>query len=294
MTADKTLTRIGVFYDGNYFFHVSNYYQYEHPRRARIGISGLHEFVRQRVAADMSLDPNYCQVVDAHYFRGRLSAEDAEKRDVLLKERKFDDALMHAGVTTHYLPLGAEGEKGVDVWLALEVYELAFYKRFDMVVLVAGDGDFLPLVRKLNTLGVQVMLLAWDFRFIDGRGNVRETRTAQSLLNAVTYPVRMHEVIDGDDPMIDNLFLTRPLERSAPAKEAPPVSRDDEGTRYGTVHHIKEGFGFITPEDGSDNLFFHSSDVVNTDFETLQAGEPVMFEIGANNRGPCAVRVSRR
>ena len=29
--AGKILTRIGVFYDGNYFFHVSNYCQYEHP-----------------------------------------------------------------------------------------------------------------------------------------------------------------------------------------------------------------------------------------------------------------------
>lgn len=295
--AGKTLTRIGVFYDGNYFFHVSNYYQYEHPRNARIGISGLHDFIRQRVASEESLDPTYCQVVDAHYFRGRLSAEDAEKRDVLLKERKFDDALMHAGVTTHYLPLSAEGEKGIDVWLALEVYELAFYKRFDMVVLIAGDGDFLPLVRKLNTLGIKVMLLAWDFRFTDGRGNVRETRTAQSLLHAVTYPVLMHQVIDDrslrNDRSIDNLFLSRPGERLKPARNTPAPHSLRQGTLTGTVHHVKEGFGFIRPDDGSDNLFFYSGDVVNTDFDTLKSGDPVIYEIGANAQGPCAVKVMR-
>jgi hypothetical protein len=74
---------------------------------------------------------------------------------------------------THYLPLGPEGEKGVDVWLALEAYELAIYKRFDVSVLVVCDGAFLPLVRKLNTLGTRVMLLGWDFRWTDrdpGRG----------------------------------------------------------------------------------------------------------------------------
>lgn len=293
----KALTRIGVFYDGNYFFHVSNYYQYEHPRNARIGISGLHDFICQRVASEESLDPNYCQVVDAHYFRGRLSAEDAEKRDVLLKERKFDDALMHAGVTTHYLPLGAEGEKGIDVWLALEVYELAFYKRFDMVVLIAGDGDFLPLIRKLNTLGIKVMLLAWDFRFKDNRGSVRETRTAQALLNAVTYPVLMHQVIDDrtlrNDRTIDDLFLSRGG-KPAPARDSYTDQRDNGATRYGTVHHVKDGFGFITPENGEDNLFFFAGDVVNTDFEALKAGAPVTFEIGANDRGPCAVNVSLR
>ena len=198
-------------------------------------------------------------MVDAHYFRGRLSAEDAEKRDVLLKERKFDDALMHAGVTTHYLPLSAEGEKGIDVWLALEVYELAFFKRFDMVVLIADDGDFLPLVRKLNTLGIKVMLLAWDFRFTDSRGNVRETRTAQSLLNAVTYPVLMHQVIDDrslrNDRSIDNLFLSRPGERSTAARDATAPRGAKPGTHTGTVHHVREGFGFIRPDDGSDNLF---------------------------------------
>jgi len=58
---------------------------------------------------------------------------------------------MREGVVTHYLPLTQSagrviGEKGIDVWLALEAYELAIYKRFDVSVLIAGDGDFLPLV----------------------------------------------------------------------------------------------------------------------------------------------------
>ncbi len=39
---DSKLTRIGIFYDGNFFFHVSNYYQYHHERRSRISIGGLH------------------------------------------------------------------------------------------------------------------------------------------------------------------------------------------------------------------------------------------------------------
>ena len=38
---DGKLTRIGIFYDGNFFFHVSNYYHYHHERRARISIGGL-------------------------------------------------------------------------------------------------------------------------------------------------------------------------------------------------------------------------------------------------------------
>jgi hypothetical protein len=164
------LTRIGVFYDGNYFFHVSNYYQYQHARKARISIDGLHEFIRHQVSEAEGEDVKYCQIVDAHYFRGRPRAQEAEARGLLLRERQFDDILMREGVITHYLPLGPDGEKGIDVWLALETYELAIYKRFDVIVLIACDGDFLPLVRKLNALGARVMLLGWGFSYIDQSG----------------------------------------------------------------------------------------------------------------------------
>ena len=161
-SANARLTRIGVFYDGGYFFHVSQYYNYHHERRARISISGLHRFVKEEVAKREQTDPNYCQIVDAHYFRGRLSASAAQSRDSLYKERVFENVLIHEGVTTHFLPLYPSGEKGIDVWFSVEAFELAVYKRFDVSVLVTGDGDYVPLARKLNTLGTRVMLLAWD------------------------------------------------------------------------------------------------------------------------------------
>ena len=42
----NNLVRIGIFYDGYYFYKVSNYYKYEHDRRSRISIAGLHDFIR--------------------------------------------------------------------------------------------------------------------------------------------------------------------------------------------------------------------------------------------------------
>ena len=63
----NTLTRIGVFYDGNYFLHVSNYYNYIHERRSRISINGLHEFIRRKVAELEGNEYRLCQIVDAHY-----------------------------------------------------------------------------------------------------------------------------------------------------------------------------------------------------------------------------------
>ena len=58
--SDSKLTRIGVFYDGNFFYHVSSYYHYSHVRKARISVTGLHEFIRNQVAASESCDVKYC------------------------------------------------------------------------------------------------------------------------------------------------------------------------------------------------------------------------------------------
>jgi len=314
MSLDKSkLTRVGVFYDGNYFFHVSNYYQYQHFRKARISIDGLHEFIRHKVAEAEGEDVKYCQIVDAHYFRGRPRAQEADARGLLLRERQFDDILMREGVITHYLPLGPDGEKGIDVWLALETYELAIYKRFDVIVLIACDGDFLPLVRKLNALGTRVMLLGWGFSYIDQSGKERETRTAQVLLEEVTYPVLMHHVIDDrsrmdeakkDEPMdklIDQLFVPHkelpPAPKPADTPKKPsahpqPVAPESE-LLLGKIQALREGFGFITPSDGSSNLFFFHASVLNADFNELHVGDDVNYKLGTNDKGPCAVDVER-
>jgi cold shock CspA family protein len=293
MDGNKRLTKIGVFYDGNFFFHVSNYYHYHHDRRARVSVSGLHEYIRHQVAESEGCDVRYCQIVDAHYFRGRPRAQDAEQRGVLLKERAFEDVLVREGVVTHYLPLSPEGEKGIDVWFALEAYELAIYKHFDVAVLVAGDGDFLPLVRKLNTLGTRVMLLAWDFKYFDAAGQERETRTAQSLLDEVSYPMMMHQVIDDrskrSEPLVNALFVPqKSIASAAPVLAATPSSSESHG---GVIQSLKSGFGFITPDNGGANLFFFHAQVVNTDFNELRIGDPVKYALGSNDRGPCAIDV---
>jgi cold shock CspA family protein len=299
ISADSKLTRIGIFYDGNFFFHVSNYYQYHHERRSRISVGGLHAFVRDEVAKCEGSEQRYCQIVDAHYFRGRLRAADAETRDVLFKERVFEDVLMREGITTHYLPLSPTGEKGIDVWLALEAFELAIHKRFNVSVLIVSDGDYLPLLRKLNTIGTRVMVLGWDFKFIDPNGNERETRTAQSLLDEATYPVMMHQVIDDrarrSDPLINGLFVPRRDASLAPAtmQTKPPLPSGNEGRITGAVKKIKEGYGFIAPDQGGADVFFYYGDVLDVDFLDLKPGDRVEFTVGRNDRGPCAKEVRR-
>jgi cold shock CspA family protein/uncharacterized LabA/DUF88 family protein len=288
------LRRIGVFYDGNYFLHVSNYYNYVHDRKTRISIAGLHDFIRHKVAEleGDSTSYRHCQIVDAHYFRGRLAASEASQRgNQLYFDRVFDDILMHEGVTTHYLPVrssaqGVRYEKGIDVWLALEAFEQAFYKRFDVVVLIASDGDYVQLCRKLNTLGSSVLLLSWDFEFTDDFGNNRVTRTSQDLLNTVTYPVAMHELIDNrvskDKYLINSLFVPKEPKSAAP-REFAPSKENEAGIHVSEILSMKTGYGFI--KYPPNNLFFHYQNLSGVDFNELRSGDKVQFEITQNEDG---------
>jgi len=285
------LLRIGIFYDGNYFSHVSNYYMYEHSRKSRISVSGLHRFIVHEISKAEGVSTERCRIVDAHYFRGRLSALEAQQRNALFRERQFDEVLMREGIVSHFLPLLTGGEKGIDVWLALEALELAIHKCFDVVVLIAGDGDYLPLVRKLNTLGTRVCVLGWDFQYTDNHGNKRQTRTAQTLLNEANYPILMNVLIEDrarkSDSLINDLFLSATNYVVSPDKGKP------KSQLSGTVQVIKEGYGFIRPENGGENLFFHYSDLVDVDLFDLNEGDKVCFELGENDRGACARRVMR-
>lgn len=317
------LARIGVFYDGNYFLHVSNYYAFNHPRNSRISIAGLHEFIRHTVAAEEGADVRLSQIVDAHFFRGRMPAQEAQQRgNLLYYERVFDDILMWEGVITHYLPLrnigGRREEKGIDVWMALEAFELTINKQFDVVVLITSDGDYVPLVRKLNTVGARVMVLSWDFEFTDNEGNRIITRTSQELLEEVTYPVAMHELIENrarkNDSLINNLFVNsdaRPRSQQQAAQQTntftppPPAPRGPsaqtgsgdepdvvEGQRdESDILSLKNGYGFIRYRPN--NLFFHHTDLIDSDFNDLREGDTVEFSIGFNNDGePVAKQVS--
>lgn len=55
---------------------------------------------------------------------------------------------------------------------------------------------------------------------------------------------------------------------------------------------MDKGFGFISRE-GGDDLFFHSSELEGVDFNDLQEGDNVQFEIGSGPKGPNATNVSK-
>jgi cold shock protein len=63
----------------------------------------------------------------------------------------------------------------------------------------------------------------------------------------------------------------------------------------GTVKwfNSEKGYGFITPEDGSEDLFVHHTGIAGSGFKSLDEGEKVTYEAVRGRRGMQAENVSR-
>jgi len=211
---EERIKKIGLFIDGTFFLKVNSYYRYHHERKSTINFNGLAEFLRDEISKLENSEKRFCQMVETHWFRGRYSTSQLEKKypdesyrlTQMTNERRIDDIFMYEGITTHSYPLlvdsrtGDAEEKGIDVWFSLETYEITLLKKLDVVVVIAGDTDYVPLIKKINSHGSRVMVLGWDFSYEStssaGRSYKVTTRTSQALLDECVYPLMMDKRID--------------------------------------------------------------------------------------------------
>ncbi|PLW94569.1 MAG: cold-shock protein, partial [Marinilabiliales bacterium] len=137
--------------------------------------------------------------------------------------------------------------------------------------------------------GTKVMLISWDFEFIDDFGQQKMTRTSQDLLKEVTYPVAMHAIIEDpeytDTPLINALFVPRSEKREDEEYEPHEyISYDGDGIeRVSQVLSLKNGYGFI--KYPPNNLFFHFQTIEEDALVNLKPGDDVVFEIAKNEKG---------
>ena len=164
---------IGVFIDGGYYAKINR--ALKSIESSIIRVRSLFDFICSRLSEVEGVDSANCQITEAHYFRGRFRVKEAYDKHLLYNERKFEDTLIENDVVFHYKHLREmekEGEKqvvekGIDVWFALEAYELSTFRKFDYVVLITGDADHEMLVRKLKALKIKTVLLTWNLANVE-------------------------------------------------------------------------------------------------------------------------------
>jgi CspA family cold shock protein len=86
--------------------------------------------------------------------------------------------------------------------------------------------------------------------------------------------------------------------RRTGAKSSPTGVIGDRYARMtGTIRKIlrEKGFGFIEPDDGSDDVFFSRGSMdPSTEFDDLREGEQVQFQVRPGDKGPRGVGVKLR
>ena len=62
----------------------------------------------------------------------------------------------------------------------------------------------------------------------------------------------------------------------------------------GTIARLTDrGFGFIKPDQGDKDVFFHARSLVDIMYDDLREGEAVTLDVEEGPKGPSAINVKR-
>lgn len=96
-----------------------------------------------------------------------MGIEPSKTRQIASGKKSFFDFLRRKDIDVitarvKIRPDGTRKEKEIDVKLATDMLSSAFEDRYDTCILVSGDGDFKPVLKKIISLGKKVEV--WAFR----------------------------------------------------------------------------------------------------------------------------------
>lgn len=319
--AANSMTRVALFIDGGYWCAVQAFHRRCPGRPGPHSLASLLSFVTSTVAGLEQIPPSDCIITEKHYFRGYLGTDLLEERGKLRQQSLLHDELLSLGIQPHFWPMpGGQHEKGVDVALALEAYKAVAERHADLVVLVAGDGDYVPLVQQIRCRDGRVVVLAWDFDYTDRLGERRNSRVSAALVRESWRRVQVDQYREPVAPVIEPACIVETRNQTAGGSAATPrpecgvepldgtevqgidITADllsglgGRGTRTGQIQSLHEdSYGFIRDSAGiSTNWFFHRRGLIGVAYEDLQVGADVEFGIGYNHQGPIAEGVSLR
>jgi uncharacterized LabA/DUF88 family protein len=212
--------RIGIFYDGYAFMLINKHYSRSIGKV--LAFAGIDSFVINRLAKELGVEERYITITERHWFMAVLPAKYSTPKQAL-EEKGLRESLERNNIEPHFPNLkirnGKRVEKGVDVDFAVTA-AMGVKEKYDIVVIITGDGDFAKLIEHLNKKAVDTVLLYWDIP-ASGYRKARQG-TAKELIDAVTYPIEMAPIAGkpDKDPYEEALFCKK--EASKQHKSANP------------------------------------------------------------------------
>ncbi len=184
---DKSLCRIGVFYDGSYFTY-AQFHFYADKKLGWMMFTPFHSVIESFIREKEQGYFNY-RVVYAGWYQGLYTSGQSNDHQRRVERNRHID-LMHAGVEPKYVPMSqAQGEKGVDIAMAIDALQVGLEDKIDIAVLVTGDGDFVPLARALMKNGVRVAVAYFEYESEKGKSFANER-----LLSVSNYSLNINEL----------------------------------------------------------------------------------------------------
>jgi uncharacterized protein (TIGR00288 family) len=92
--------------------------------------------------------------------------------------------------------------------VAISAIEVAFTNRVDLVALVTGDADFVPLVWAIKRRGIRVAVLGFEFG--EGPPHKASSTIAPTLKNAANFAIDVSALARTDAASFAKLFKGRP------------------------------------------------------------------------------------
>jgi uncharacterized LabA/DUF88 family protein len=143
--------RVAIFIDGSNFYHSVKDMLGLHD--SQITFSKLIELLRKNRL-----------LIGTHYYNAHLDR--GYNEEIYWKQQKFFDELrkipdFHVVLCNMRKIKRPDGSvefavKGDDIYLATDLVSFAYENKYDTAILVSGDGDFVPAIKKVQKLGKKV------------------------------------------------------------------------------------------------------------------------------------------
>ena len=187
MKRETDFLRIGVFYDGTFFVRAQNYFYGK--GYGWLSFQELHKLFENYIRTKEQGFSSY-RVVYSAWFQGLYKSSQATEDNLRLDRKRHHD-LLHAGIEPKNIPMSeTQGEKGIDVYMAVETLQIGLDKKIDIAILVTGDGDFVPLVRTLMKNGVKVLIAYFKYE----EDNNHKSFANERLISSANYSVNINDL----------------------------------------------------------------------------------------------------